>query len=154
MSPTLTRICGMAEMDFMQRVRLTFGRGATRLFRCNAGMGWVGRTLHRDARSITLGDPRPFHGMPEGTPDLIGWHTITITPDMVGRRVALFVVIETKAGRRKASDGQARFVDVVQAAGGVGVVARTEAEIAAALRCAGGGQSTIPDAPENAATGV
>lgn len=144
----------MAESAFLQRVRLAFGRGATRLFRCNAGQAWQGRTLHRDARSITLESPRVFHGMPEGTSDLIGWHSVTITPDMVGARVAVFVAVETKSATGRATDRQRHFVEVVRAAGGVGVIARTEAEIASALRSAGRGHPGIARTGENPPAGL
>jgi hypothetical protein len=143
----------MRESEFMQRVRLAFGRGATRIFRCNAGQAWIGKTLHRDARAITIGDPRPFHGMPPGTSDLIGWHSVTVTPEMVGQRVALFLAIETKAARGRATAEQSNFVDVVNAAGGIGVIARTEAEIAAALHAATAGRPDIASAPADRAAG-
>lgn len=37
---------------------------------------------------------------PKGTPDLIGFDSIIITPDMVGKRVAVFVGTELKATPR------------------------------------------------------
>ncbi len=59
-----------------------------------------------------------------GGSDLIGWKSIEITPDMVGKRVAVFVAIETKVGRRGATAEQDNFLAQVSAAGGIAVLSR------------------------------
>jgi hypothetical protein len=127
-----------AERIVMANMLLRFGRGATRLFRINSGVAWVGKVLSHEKGLIVLDNPRPFHGAPAGSSDLIGWHSIVITPEMVGQRVAVFVAVEVKAERRQATPEQAAFTAAVQRAGGVATVARTEDEVAAALARAGG----------------
>jgi len=70
-----------------------------RLFRANVGVAWAGKAV-RKGRFTVIADARPFHGMPEGFPDLVGWTAVTITPDMVGQRVAVFTAEEVKATGR------------------------------------------------------
>lgn len=55
-----------------------------RLWRCNSG-------------KVQLISKRWLELWPKGTPDLIGFDSIIITPDMVGKRVAVFVGTELKA---------------------------------------------------------
>jgi len=68
-----------------------------KLARINSGQGWVGEILKRSGKYIKLAYPAVFHGAPAGTPDLCGWESIKITPEMVGKRVAVFVGHEVKA---------------------------------------------------------
>lgn len=100
--------------------RLLSLKGNERLFRINAGMGWAGKA-HRKGRFIILENARPFHAAPTGWPDLTGWTTITITPDMVGQRIAVFTAEEVKSGRQKIKPGtrQADFRRVITEMGGI-----------------------------------
>jgi hypothetical protein len=68
-----------------------------RLWRANSGQGWRGRILDKKNGILKLINFSPFHGMPAGTPDNIGFDSIIITPEMVGHRVAVFVGTEIKA---------------------------------------------------------
>jgi hypothetical protein len=70
-----------------------------RLFRCNSGFGWTGTSIKK-GDILIIKNPRPFRGMPPGWPDLCGWRTVEITPDMVGKRVAVFYAVEVKATGR------------------------------------------------------
>ena len=77
---------GASETDLQQRIRLALGtRPDLRLFRNNTG---------------TLPDPRTGRpvqfGLARGSADLIGYRTVTITPEMVGQRVAIFTSLEVK----------------------------------------------------------
>jgi hypothetical protein len=104
----------MASEQFIQQhIRLTCSTGATRLFRNNTG------TL-RDQH----GRPVSF-GLCKGSADLIGWTTRTITPEMVGSQVAVFTSIEVKAASGRLRPEQRQWLDAVQAAGGIGGVARS-----------------------------
>jgi hypothetical protein len=73
-----------SEQQIQQHIRIACSTGDTRLFRNNTG------TL-RDQH----GRPVSF-GLCKGSADLIGYRTITITPDMVGQQVAVFLSIEVK----------------------------------------------------------
>ena len=107
-------LSGMAsEQSIQQHIRLTCSTGATRLFRNNTG------TL-RDAN----GRPVSF-GLCKGSADLIGWRTVTITPEMVGTQVAVFTSIEVKTPTGRVKPEQQQWLDAVQAAGGIAGVARS-----------------------------
>jgi hypothetical protein len=64
------------------------------------------------------------YGLQPGSSDLIGWRTVTITPDMVGQQVAVFTSIEVKTPTGRVKPEQQQWLDAVQAAGGIAGVAR------------------------------
>jgi len=116
----------MKEADIQNRALLALSRGTTRLFRQNTAMGWGGRVTARRGSTITIQDSRPIHaGLCRGSSDTIGWHSIEITPDMVGTKIAVFTAIEFKAARRRPTTEQVHFGEAVQAAGGLFGVAWT-----------------------------
>lgn len=88
-----------------------------RMFRTNSGMGWTGKSV-RKGDITAIKNARPFHGMPEGWPDLTGWTEIEITPEMVGQKVAVFSVVEVKTGKLKLSDKQNKFKELILKMGG------------------------------------
>ncbi len=103
----------MTEQQIQQHIRLTCSTGSTRLFRNNTG------TL-RDQH----GRPVQF-GLCKGSADLIGWRTVTITPEMVGTQVAVFLSIEVKTATGRLRPEQQQWLDAVDAAGGIAGVARS-----------------------------
>jgi hypothetical protein len=103
----------VTEQQIQQHIRLTCSTGSTRLFRNNTG------TL-RDQH----GRPVQF-GLAVGSADLIGWRTVTITPDMVGQQVAVFTSIEVKSATGRLRPEQRQWLEAVQAAGGIAGVARS-----------------------------
>jgi hypothetical protein len=103
----------LTEQQIQQQIRLALSRGPVRLHRNNTG------TL-RDQH----GRPVTF-GLARGSADLIGWTTRTITPDMVGQRVAVFTSIEVKTPTGRVSPEQRQWLQAVQAAGGIAGVARS-----------------------------
>jgi hypothetical protein len=111
---------GSNELAVQNTIRLAVGRGRTRLFRNNSG-------ALKDANGRLV-----RYGLCTGSSDLIGWHTVTITPDMVGQQVAVFTAIEVKDKGRPTAE-QLQFIDVVRAAGGRAGVARSVAEAEAIL---------------------
>jgi hypothetical protein len=102
-----------SEQTIQQQIRLTCGTGSTRLFRNNTG------TL-RDQQ----GRPVQF-GLAKGSADLIGWRTITIGPEHIGQRIAVFTSIEVKTPTGRVSPEQRQWLGAVQAAGGIAGVARS-----------------------------
>ncbi len=103
----------MTEQTIQQQIRIACSRGQTRLFRNNTG------TL-RDQH----GRPVQF-GLCKGSADLIGWRTVTITPEMVGQQVAVFLSIEVKTATGRLRPEQRQWLDAVQSAGGIAGVARS-----------------------------
>jgi len=115
----------VSEQSIQQHIRLTCGTGATRLFRNNTG------TL-RDQH----GRPVSF-GLAKGSADLIGWTMRTVTQEMVGQQVAVFTSIEVKTATGRVKPEQQQWLDAVQAAGGIGGVARSVADALAILAADG-----------------
>ena len=89
-----------------------------RRFRLNAGQGWTGEIMRRTPTTLVLRNPRPFHGAPEGWPDLCGWDSVLVTQAMVGTRLAVFAGEEVKAHGGRLSRVQARFRDCLTRMGG------------------------------------
>jgi hypothetical protein len=107
----------MKEHPVQQRVML-LSRGATRLWRNNCGM-----LQDRFGKWVRFGVANP------GGSDLIGFHSVIITPDMVGKKVAIFTAFEVKrSSGGKATDKQLRFIDLVKCFGGIAGVVRSEEE--------------------------
>ena len=104
-----------AETTLQQQIRLALGTDPqTRLFRNQVG---------------SLPDPRTGRlvtfGLARGSADLIGWRTITITPAMVGQRVAVFTSIEVKTPTGRVRPDQQAWLGTVQSAGGIAGIARS-----------------------------
>lgn len=140
----------MSDTPFLHRILLACSRGPVRLFRCNRGIGWTGK-IERPTRAtqvlvspgdIVIRKARALHaGLADGNGDLIGWRTVTITPDMVGDEVALFVSLEAKEGTGRLSAEQKNWRDQVQAAGGIATEVRSVED---AERALGFGSSQKP----------
>lgn len=102
-----------SEQTIQQQIRLACSRGPTRLWRNN-----VGRLLDQQGRPVTF-------GLCPGSADLIGFHSIEITPEMVGQTVAVFTAVEVKAPTGRATPQQAAWLEHVSAAGGRAGIARS-----------------------------
>jgi hypothetical protein len=104
----------MNETAILQNIRLDLGRSLeVKLFRNNVG------TLP-DRRGI----PVQF-GLHPGSGDLIGWRSITVTPEMVGLKLAIFLSVEVKTPSGRARDDQINWAQVVREAGGYAGIARS-----------------------------
>ena len=64
-------------------------------------------------------------GLCKGSADLIGYRTITITPEMLGQQVEVFTSIEVKTPTGRVRPEQQAWLETVQAAGGIAGVARS-----------------------------
>lgn len=82
----------------------------------------VGKYLLADGRWLSS-------GLCVGSPDLVGWLPVTITPDMVGQRLAVFVGVEAKGPRGVVSPGQSRFLAALAADGAIQLVAWSTADL-------------------------
>ncbi len=103
----------MSEQAIQQRIRLDLGRGDVRLWRNNTG-------CLKDNRGQLV-----RFGLAPGSSDLIGLRRVTVRPEDVGRELAVFVAIEVKDARGRASPDQDRFIEVVRDLGGLAGVARS-----------------------------
>lgn len=70
----------------------------------------------------------------KGAGDLIGWRTITVTPEMVGQQVAQFVSLEVKTPTGRLRPEQEQWMKVVRGAGGIAGVARSVEDAEALVR--------------------
>lgn len=75
-----------------------------------------------------MDNPRPLHAAPTGWPDLCGWETVVITPDMVGKRMALFLAVEVKA-TGKLSLEQKKLKRLIEKMGGKYEIITNEGEV-------------------------
>ena len=103
------------ETILQQRIRLALGTNPdARMFRNQVG---------------SLPDPRTGRlvtfGLTRGSADLIGWRTVTVTPAMVGTRLAIFTSIEVKTPTGRVRPEQQAWLEAVQQAGGIAGVARS-----------------------------
>lgn len=137
----------MKESNLMKRIQKRATAIGARLFRNNVAKGWVSSDVIRFSYAetfrgqssgsllyIKIGDvflrrPRRLHaGLAKGSSDLIGWHPVTITQEMVGMRVAVFTALEVKQPGKKPEPDQVVFLAAVNTQGGIGLVATSEDE--------------------------
>lgn len=116
-----------AEIEMMKRAQVELTADPrTRLFRNNVGSAWQGIPWRTQSGELLIRKPRVISfGLCEGSADLIGWREITITPDMVGRTVAIFASIETKTAKGVVKPEQEKWADAVAKAGGISGIARS-----------------------------
>lgn len=96
-----------------------------RLWRINNGVGWVGGNVEGASGA------RPFRAIEKGMHvDQIGFDSLVITPDMVGKRVAVFVGCELKATRDdKLSPDQVKTKKLIVKMGGIHREVREDGEV-------------------------
>jgi hypothetical protein len=114
----------MTESTIQSRILRALGsRPDIRLFRNQVGAAYVGHkpTDLTDARFIR-------YGLTPGSGDLIGWKSVTVTPDMVGRRLAVFLSVEVKTATGRPKPEQVTWKNRVNEFGGIAVIARSEEE--------------------------
>lgn len=107
----------MAERDLINEILVRFSMLGGRLFRNNSGVA------EYNGVKVRYGVANP------GGSDLIGWKPVTITPDMVGKTLAVFTAVEVKTGKLKATKEQQAFLKAVESAGGIAKIARDPADI-------------------------
>lgn len=99
------------EKQFMDAARMAVQELGARLFRNNNG---VAKFVHKGKETTVR------YGLGTGTHDLIGWTSVVVTPEMVGRKVAVFTALEGKKNDRdKMTDEQLDFLRAVMIAGGI-----------------------------------
>lgn len=103
----------MSEIKVQRDIMLDLSERGHRGFRNNVGLF---KTI--DGRSIRT-------GLGKGTSDVIGFTSVEITPDMVGKRVAIFTAIEVKKEKSKGSKLQENFIKFVNKMGGIAGIAWT-----------------------------
>lgn len=119
-----------SQSERLNRLRIHASENNGRLFRNNVGEAWAGKSkwvLTNIGKLFTLIAPsRIKFGLTEGSSDLIGWRTVIVTEDMVGKQIAVFRAVEEKTGRDSLSEDQANFLNQVSSAGGIAELAISE----------------------------
>ena len=104
----------MDETETLQRIRLALGEmPEIRAFRNNTG-----KLKDVNGRWVEF-------GLCTGSSDLIGWTSVEITPEMVGKKVAIFTALEVKTPKGRTTDDQQNFINRVREAGGIAGIARS-----------------------------
>lgn len=120
------RVTLRRETNILKEIQSKLSAGYVRLFRNNVGAAFMGPFVRKADGSVSIIKPqRVTFGLAEGSSDLIGWRSITITEDMVGQRIAQFVAVEVKNSTGKVSKLQGAFLNTVAEAGGRAGVARS-----------------------------
>lgn len=107
------------EVSVQNQIRTDCGQGPTRLFRQESSFFYTGKPAKlKDGTNVLL-HPRLVRVGFDGQPDLGGWTTVVVTPEMVGQTIAIAVQIEVKRPKKnKRSEEQVQFIDFAK---GVGV---------------------------------
>lgn len=114
----------LSEASIQQHIRLALAQAGAAIFRNNIGAYMDPKT----GRPIKYGVCNP------GGSDLIGWTPVVITPDMVGKTVAVFTAVEVKTENGRPTEAQLNFIAQVLKAGGYAGIARSPADAVAILR--------------------
>ncbi len=108
-----------------------------RLFRNNVGYFWAGKEIKGKAKAMAVINnpsmkwsllifPRRVQcGLKVGSSDLIGWQTITVTEDMVGKDIAVFASAELKDAEGTPSPDQTNWLNAVNKSGGIAGIVRS-----------------------------
>jgi len=107
----------MKEQPILKRILLACSRGPVRLWRNNCGA-----LQDRNGRWVRFGVANP------GGADLIGFKTITVTPELIGTKLAIFCAIEVKQKSGRIRAEQQAFIDNVRVHGGLAGIARSVEE--------------------------
>lgn len=103
------------ETTLLKNIQVALSDIGSRVFRNNVGVA------DYDGHKVV-------YGLAPGSSDLIGWTPVDITPEMVGRTLAVFTAIEVKTTRGRVSEAQDKFLKRVERDGGFAVLARSETE--------------------------
>ena len=116
----------MSQTKRMNSLMMALSAVGPRLFRQNTGLGWAGNKIVRYPNGdVLIKKARPLRaGLCVGSSDLIGWTPVTVTPEMVGRTIAVFTAVEDKAEDGRETQEQERFRSAVTRSGGLAIVAR------------------------------
>lgn len=110
----VTKMAIITEKDIERSLILHASQCGSTLFKNN-----VGKLRDERGNIVTF-------GLCKGSSDLIGWTPITITPEMVGSKIAVFTAVEVKLdkhGKYQATKEQKNFINAVKANGGYAGVA-------------------------------
>lgn len=127
----------VGESKIQTDIRDKLSNGRVRLFRNNVGQGLMINHKHSFTGQATITKvidlvrslgghaQRIKFGLAVGSGDLIGYRRVTITPEMVGRDVAVFLSCEVKTEKGPVREEQYRWAAHINSVGGIAVIARS-----------------------------
>lgn len=115
------------ETNIQNTIRLELQkRYNLRLYRNNVGEAWQGKSHSTSKGHIVIERPaRVKYGLFVGSSDTIGIMPVTITPEMVGKTIGVFLAIEVKTEKGIVSEAQKKFIAVIRDKGGIAGIARS-----------------------------
>lgn len=124
------------EYDLLQVLMVSASKLGARLFRNNTAVAWVGKAYHKPGPvvmgpgDVLLRQARPLHaGLHKGSADLIGWTPVEITPDHLGKHLAVFTSVEAKTQGVPVENDQKAWISAVKNAGGIAGVVYDEEDL-------------------------
>jgi len=103
----------MKESEIQNEIRINCNTGETRLWRNSIGQAKTKWGIIK-------------YGIPgEGGSDLLGFKTITIKPEHIGKKIAVFAAVECKSQTGKPSPAQINFIKYIRESGGLAGIARS-----------------------------
>ena len=115
----------MSESQLLADILIAHSRGNVRLWRQNSGVAWQGRIIHQDHHRLILSPYYAVKLAPEGTSDLGGGVSVTVTNEMVGLPVLIYTGIEGKSVRGRITPQQHSFINMIRSLGGRAGIARS-----------------------------
>jgi hypothetical protein len=111
------------EKDVMEMIRnITSYRKDIQLFRNNVG---VAAAYNFKTRSLRKPLQIIRYGLTQGSGDFIGYKTVEIKPDDVGKKVAVFLSVEAKnPNKHLISEEQKQFQEQVNNDGGIALIVK------------------------------
>lgn len=134
----------MSEINVVKAIMLHCSQGASRLFKLTTGQGWVGNfkrvkgmLVATDFRPLRAGLVKSDNELVDGASDLNGWTTITMTPEwaerLMGKKIAIYTVIEVKDLKGSARKNQKSFVTRLRSFGAIAGFAKTPEQAQAVI---------------------
>lgn len=112
------------ETSLHRSVMLALSDVHTRAWRNNNGVGWQGSSFTIRNRRLVQGAARYVrYGLAPGSSDVIGVRTMQVTANMVGKRVAVPLMIETKTEDQRLSTDQKSWLAMAHKLGCIAGVA-------------------------------
>ncbi len=127
----------MKESKIQTDIRDKLSNGRVRLFRNIVGQGLMINHKHSFTAQAIIGKAidlvrslgghaqRIKFGLAVGSGDLIGYQTVTIAPEMVGRQVAVLLSCEVKTEKGPVREEQYRWAAHINSVGGRAIIARS-----------------------------
>ncbi len=125
------------ESEVLRSIRDVLNTGPVRLFRNNVGTALVVNHKHGQTKQAIISAcarlaesrgafaQRMSFGLSAGSGDLIGYRQVVIGPEHVGMTRAQFLSVEVKADKGRVRPEQVNWLEHINQAGGLAVVARS-----------------------------